>query len=190
MDTPSAVLPPPTCSASHIHSLTNLSGSPASQPVTSPLSDSASPESFHSDVASPKSTSSLVAGTSSSAAKNSTSEIISPIMPNPNVSQETSINILATEIKVEACEDDIGEVEQKEAPSDKYRDDIKYLPEEYEMPIHPIVKILLDIEPPIRLTNHVALENETEESLMTSFVKLADTELVDVITWAKNVPGS
>ena len=58
------------------------------------------------------------------------------------------------------------------------------------MPIHPIVKVLLDYEPPVRMLNHVVTEDEMEESLMTSFLKLADTELVDFITWVKNVPGS
>ena len=68
-------------------------------------------------------------------------------------------------------------------------DNAKLVTEPNEMPVHPIVSVLLDCEPPVRLTNHVPRETETEESLMTSFVKLADTELVDVITWAKSVPG-
>ena len=53
-----------------------------------------------------------------------------------------------------------------------------------------LFKILLGYEPPVRMLNHVVTEDEMEESLMTSFVKLADTKLVDVITWVKNVPSS
>ena len=58
-----------------------------------------------------------------------------------------------------------------------------------EKKIHPIVKMLLECEPPQRMSNHQPQATETEESLMTSMVKLADTELVDVINWAKSVPG-
>ncbi len=61
--------------------------------------------------------------------------------------------------------------------------------EPVEKPMHPHVKLLLECEPPVRLSNHVPRETETEESLMTSFVMLADKELTDVIAWARQVPG-
>ena len=180
LDIPTSALPPPTCSTSHIHSLTNLSGSPASQPVTSPLSESASTESFHSDIGSLQSTSNL--------AQNSTSDTKNLGVQNSNESQANACLLLAKDIKVEVNEESTQPEEQKKVPYN-ILENIKQPVESYEMPIHPIVKILLDCEPPVRMSNHVATEDETEESLMTSFVKLADTELVDVITWAKNVPG-
>ena len=178
--TPSSELPPPTCSTSHIKSLTNVSGSPASQPVTSPAAESASPESSHSEVTSPKSS-----GLTSTAAAASTATSDGQICGNSckTVSQGP-VQLAAKDIKTEVCED-LVKGNDTEAPEEQ----AKLVTEPYEMPIHPIVSVLLECEPPVRLTNHVPRETETEESLMTSFVKLADTELVDVITWAKNVPG-
>ena len=183
--TPSSELPPPTCSASHIKSLANVSGSPASQSVTSPASESASPESSHSEVTSPKSTSGV---TSTAAAATTTASSDGRKSANncETVSQEP-LRITEKDIKTEVCEDSVKGCDSEEAKTSE--DNAKLVTEPNEMPVHPIVSVLLDCEPPVRLTNHVPRETETEESLMTSFVKLADTELVDVITWAKSVPG-
>lgn len=186
---PHSELPPPTCSASHIQSLNNLSGSPASQPlsspasqpVTSPLSDI---DSFHSDCASPNS--SLASNKSSSEPLENTSRTRKPVVRSPDAAPSAAVDPIVKNIKEEVCEDKlVNEEKTNQIPKDSVPD----VKETYEMPIHPIVQILLDCDPPVRMTNHVALEVETEESLMTSFVKLADTELVDVITWAKSVPG-
>ena len=183
--TPSSELPPPTCSASHIKSLANVSGSPASQSVTSPASESASPESSHSEVTSPKSTSG-VTSTAAAATTTASSDGQKSVNNCETVSQEP-LRITEKDIKTEVCEDSVKGCDSEEAKASA--DNAKLVTEPNEMPVHPIVSVLLDCEPPVRLTNHVPRETETEESLMTSFVKLADTELVDVITWAKSVPG-
>lgn len=57
------------------------------------------------------------------------------------------------------------------------------------MPIHPLVEHLMRSDPPVRHSNHDPSLPDTRDSLMTSLLKLADFELMDVITWAKNVPG-
>ena len=177
LDTPTSELPPPSCSASHIKSLTNLSGSPASQSITSPISESASPQSSHGEINS-KSASNLT--------NLGTAGADNPVVPKGENSYETAsgepLCLTTSEIKTEVHDNDDREnsgFSERTAPTQ----------ERCEMPIHPIVSELLKCDPPVRLTNHVPIEVETEESLMTSFVKLADTELVDVITWAKSVPG-
>ncbi len=55
--------------------------------------------------------------------------------------------------------------------------------------MHPLLKRLFEIDLPTRLTNHQPEQNETELSLMAAIVGLADTELTDIVTWAKSIPG-
>lgn len=55
--------------------------------------------------------------------------------------------------------------------------------------IHPLVSHLMRIDPPVRHANHDPSLPDTWENLMGSLFKLADYELMDVISWAKNIPG-
>ena len=57
------------------------------------------------------------------------------------------------------------------------------------LPMHPLVEHLMGIDPPVRFSNHDPTLPDNEMNLLTSMLKLADFELVDVITWAKSVPG-
>ena len=45
------------------------------------------------------------------------------------------------------------------------------------------------IDPPVRFANHDNQLEDNHISLMTSMLKLADSELVDIINWAKAIPG-
>jgi hypothetical protein len=45
------------------------------------------------------------------------------------------------------------------------------------------------VDPPVRHANHDQSLPDSWDTLMASLFKLADFELMDVITWAKNVPG-
>ena len=61
-----------------------------------------------------------------------------------------------------------------------------------EMPQHPLVDYLMKIDPPPRLLGQNTAGPEeplTEMTLMASILKLADMEIVDVISWAKAIPG-
>lgn len=57
-----------------------------------------------------------------------------------------------------------------------------------EVPIHPLVQEMLRIEPPPRMTWYDTRPH-TEASLMASLMKLANDEMVDIINWAKAIPG-
>lgn len=56
-------------------------------------------------------------------------------------------------------------------------------------PMHPLVEHLLQIDPPVRMTGHDNSQPDSELGLVTSIIKLADLELVDIISWAKAIPG-
>ena len=60
----------------------------------------------------------------------------------------------------------------------------------FQLPIDPLVEHLLRIDPPMRASGHDSNKCETEMHLMTLLMRLADTELVDVINWAKSIPGN
>ena len=55
--------------------------------------------------------------------------------------------------------------------------------------IHPLVEHLLKIEPPVHLANANNLPQETAEELLTSILHLADAELMDIVSWARGIPG-
>ena len=55
--------------------------------------------------------------------------------------------------------------------------------------MHPLVEHLLQIDPPVRMTGHDNSQPDTEIGLVTSIMKLANLELVDIISWAKVIPG-
>lgn len=57
-------------------------------------------------------------------------------------------------------------------------------------PIHPLVQVMMRIEPPPRImTWHDNNRPANENTLMTSLLKLANEEIVDIINWAKSIPG-
>jgi hypothetical protein len=56
-------------------------------------------------------------------------------------------------------------------------------------PLHPLLLHLREKDLPRRLTNHMTSADETEVSIMTSIVGLADIELTDIVMWAKALPG-
>ncbi len=94
----------------------------------------------------------------------------------------TEKNVFESKTQLSKAQGDVDGVAMEEPLSKENLED-------REMPVHPIVKVLLEQEPPVRMSHHSPVENETEETLMSSFVQLADHELKDVITWAKHVPG-
>jgi hypothetical protein len=55
--------------------------------------------------------------------------------------------------------------------------------------IHRLAEYLIKIDPPTRNSGHDNSLPDTEVNIMSSLMKLADTELVDVINWAKSIPG-
>ena len=55
--------------------------------------------------------------------------------------------------------------------------------------MHPMVEHLLRIDPPLRMTGHDNQQPDTELNLVSSIIKLADLELIDIINWAKAING-
>ena len=55
--------------------------------------------------------------------------------------------------------------------------------------IHPLVEHLLKIEPPVRLANTSNLPQQNAEDTLAVILHLADAELMDVVGWARGIPG-
>ncbi len=140
--------------------------------------------------------------TTSPGAGSFASQTLSPLTDATSPSSLTSASAGASPTSNPLSPRDVGSIQIKEEHVDgppiltkiDFQNGHSVAPGERQLPkeekkIHPIVKLLLDCEPPQRMANHQPQVEETEESLMTSMVKLADTELVDVINWAKSVPG-
>lgn len=55
---------------------------------------------------------------------------------------------------------------------------------------HPLVTRLLAIDTPVLIAEHNNLLPDTQATLMGSVLRLGGKELLDIINWAKSVPGT